>query len=509
MKKRLLLQLSIVAVLFPASLAAQDVREANFQFKQENFQYALKLYLNAYKKDTGNVDYAYAIGICKTKTYAAPDEALNYLLKAEKKYGQDGDFLVAMVYAYLYRYDFAKAREALKKAEAKLKNDKELKRLSFYIANAEKMVKKSADVTFVNLGKDINSALDETTPMVSPANDNLFYTSNQKFDTQLKLYTSDIYSSYSEDGDFKKGRILSPICSPDDEYMGGLSDDGTTLYFQMDAVEAYQDLVSTEIQKNTVKGKTIFSEKINTKKIEQAAWRVGDTLFFASERDGGLGGLDLYYVVQLPTGEWSDAESLGNKINTEYDESYPMVSTDGRKFYFCSNGSKSMGGFDIFVCDINPKTRELSEPRNIGYPLNDVYDNKTIAYTPDGNYAYVSAIKSESFGGADIYRVIFNDRDPLVKLYQVKLVTQEGDQKVPLGSAGQDLKITVQTKGSTVYGTYVYNPTTSVVNVALLPGNYVLQIEGANIEPYSTKLNVVNAPGKKIENINAVVKPKK
>ena len=509
MKKGFLFRLSIVAALLPASVAAQDVREANFQFKQENYQYALKLYLGAYKKDTSNVDYAYSIGICKTKTYSKPDEALDYLLKAEKKYGQDGDFLVAMVYAYFYRGEFAKAREALKKAEAKLKNDKELKLLSAYIGNAEKMVQKPADVTFVNLGKDINSALDETTPMITSANDNLYYTSNQKFDTQLKLYTTDIFSSYSEEGDFKKGRVLSPICTLDDEFAGGLSDDGSTLYFRLDGLDAFQDLMWTEIQKNTVKGKTKLSEKINTKKEEQAAWRVGDTLFFSSSREGGLGGLDLYFAVQLPTGEWSDAESLGNKINTEYDESYPMVSSDGRKLYFCSNGTKSMGGYDIFVCNIDPKTRALSEPRNIGYPLNDVYDNKTIAYTADGNYAYVSAIKSESFGGADIYRVIFNDRDPLVKLYQVKLVTQEGEQKVPLGSAGQDLKITVQTKGSTVYGTYVYNPTTSIVNVALLPGNYVLQIEGASIEPYSTKLNVPNAPGKKIENINAVVKPKK
>lgn len=506
--KKILIQLLFAAILLPTSAIAQDSRKANFQFKQENYQYALKLYLNLYKKDTANVDYAYAIGICKTKTNAAPAEALQYLKKAEEKYGQEPEFMIALAKAYFYNYDFTNAREACKKAELKLKGDKELKMLSLYIDNAERMIKKPLDVTFVNLGKDINSAIDETTPIMTPAGDALFYTTNQKFDNEIELYTTDIYASFSDIGDFKKGRILSPICSVEDEFVAGVSSDGLTLYFQSDGIEAYQDLVSSEIVKNSVKGKNILPENINTKGLEQAAYQLGDTLFFSSTRPGGKGGMDIYYSLRLPTGDWSLPESV-NKINTEYDESYPMVSPDGRKFYFCSNGKNSMGGFDIFVCDINLKTRELSEPRNIGYPLNDVYDNKTIAYTPDGNYAYVSAIKPDSHGGADIYRVIFNDKDPMVKLYLVKVVTQQGEEKIPFGEAGKDLKITVQTKGSTVYGTYIYNPTTSLVNVALLPGSYTLLIEGDGIEPYSTKLNVPNAPGKKINNMNAVVKPKK
>jgi len=508
MMKRFLLQLLIVAVILPASVTAQDVREANFQFKQENYQYALKLYLSAYKKDTSNADYAYAIGVCKTKTNSAPAEALAYLKKAEEKYGQEPDYLVAIAKAYFFNYDFAKAREACKKADEKIKNSNEMKTLLLHIANAEKMVQKPLDVSFVNMGKYINTELDETTPMITAANDALFYTTNKKFDTDLKLYTSDVYASFSDLGDFKKARLMSPICSPDDEFLAGLSTDGTTLFFQMDGFEAYQDLVSTEIQNNSVKGKNILTGNVNTKAWEQAAYQVGDTLFFSSARDGGKGGMDIYFSLLLPTGEWSEPENI-SKINSEYDESYPVVSADGRKLYFCSNGKNSMGGFDIFVCNINPKTRELSDPVNIGYPLNDVYDNKTIAYTSDGNYAYVSAIKPESFGGADIYRVIFNDKDPMVKLYLVKLVTQQGEEKVPLGEAGANLKITVHTKGSTVYGTYVYNPTTSQISVALLPGNYTLHIEGDAIEPYSTKLNVPNAPGKKINNMNAVVQPKK
>ena len=56
--KRLLQFVLAILVIAPFTVYAQDVKEANFQFKQDNYPTALKLYLSAYKKDTGNVDIA-------------------------------------------------------------------------------------------------------------------------------------------------------------------------------------------------------------------------------------------------------------------------------------------------------------------------------------------------------------------------------------------------------------------------------------------------------------------
>ena len=137
-----------------------------------------------------------------------------------------------------------------------------------------------------------------------------------------------------------------------------------------------------------------------------------------------------------------------------------------------------------------------------------MYDNLTISYTLDGTYAYVSAIRPDSYGYADIYRVVFNEKDPMVKLYIVKLQMAQGDTKVDFAETETDLKVSVL-KGKTLFGTYNYNPATSSINIALLPGDYVLEIEGKTIEPYTKKINVPNAPGKKIENMSAVIKLKK
>lgn len=509
--KKSILAFIATAIMLPSLTLAQDAREANFQFKQANYQTALKYYLNAYKKDTNNVDYNYAIGVCKVRTNSASYDALKYLLKSEKKYGQELEFLIVMSQAYLFNYDFENARKYLSLAEAKNKNSEDLALLKVYIDNAEQLMKKPVDVTFVNLGKGINSEMDEETPMLTPDNGLLIYSTNNKFDTGLKLYTWDVMYSTSESGDFKKSKAATAINTMDDEYLAGLSNNGEELYYRSDGEIAFEDLVVSAIENGTPKGKTVISSVVNSKKLEQGAFSTqnGDTLFFSSDGFGGFGGLDLFYSIKLPDGNWSQPVNMGNTVNSKYDESYPMLSPDGTKFYFCSNGTKSMGGFDVFVCNINPVTREMDEPTNIGYPLNDVFDNKTISYSADGYYAYVSAIKPDSYGYADIYRVVFNEKDPMVRMYLVKLVTQQGDQTADFGETERNLKVTVFTKNKTIYGTYNYNPTASQVPVALLPGSYTLEIEGETIEPFSMKINVPNAPGKPIENIKAVVKPKK
>ena len=509
--KRLSIVSFVAALLLPLTAASQDVKEANYQFKVENYQAALKIYLPAYKRDTADADINYGIGVCRTKTNSAPAQALPHLLKAESKYGQEPEFLLALAKAYFFNYKFDKARETLQKAAVKLKGNAEADMLKSYIDNAEKMVKSPIDVTFVNLGKGINSDMDDITPILTPDGEYLFYSSNRKFDTGFKEYMWDVFYSSSESGDHKKSKAASTFNTAEDELMAGVSLNGTELYYYQDAYGVERDLIATALEGNMIKGKTPLPPTINTKGIEKTACSTftGDTLFFTSDGLGGQGGSDIFYSVRLPNGDWSAAVNLGKGVNSQYDELYPMLSADGKKFYFCSNGPKSMGGFDVFVCSIDLKNMKMGEPRNIGYPLNDVYDNLTISYTPNGDYAYVSAIKPDSYGYSDIYRVVFNEKDPMVKLYIVKLQIAKGEEKIDFGETETDLKVSVFTKGKTLFGTYNYNPASSSVNVALLPGDYVLEIEGKTIEPISMKINVPNAPGKKIETLKTIVKLKK
>ncbi|MFP6604920.1 MAG: hypothetical protein VB862_20475, partial [Pirellulaceae bacterium] len=71
----------------------------------------------------------------------------------------------------------------------------------------------------------------------------------------------------------------------------------------------------------------------------------GATVYFYSDREGGLGGFDLYRSERTATG-WGPPVSLGNRVNTIADETDPFVSPDGKTIYFSSNQSPNMSKDD-------------------------------------------------------------------------------------------------------------------------------------------------------------------
>ncbi|WP_075350432.1 PD40 domain-containing protein [Algoriphagus marinus] len=77
--------------------------------------------------------------------------------------------------------------------------------------------------------------------------------------------------------------------------------------------------------------------------------------FFASDRPGGLGGFDLYYSFKTASG-WSDPVNFGPSINSAQDEYRPVVSDhpdfSNRLMIFSSNRPGGLGGFDLYYVGI-------------------------------------------------------------------------------------------------------------------------------------------------------------
>jgi|LakMenEpi03Aug12_release.lakeMendotaPanAssembly.Ray.scaffolds.fasta_scaffold01790_23 outer membrane protein OmpA-like peptidoglycan-associated protein len=136
----------------------------------------------------------------------------------------------------------------------------------------------------------------------------------------------------------------------------------------------------------------------------------GNTLIFASDMQGGFGGMDLY-VSTYEAGKWSDPENLGAVVNTEGNELFPYLYRDSL-LYFASNGRPGMGGLDIYAAEW--KGKKAKEANNVGYPINTPYDDFGLIYNGTKRTGFFSSNRPGGRGGDDIYR--FKNTKPNYKL---------------------------------------------------------------------------------------------
>lgn len=135
----------------------------------------------------------------------------------------------------------------------------------------------------------------------------------------------------------------------------------------------------------------------------------GTTLFFASNREGGIGGIDLYSAKLNRRGRWVDVRNLGDKVNTPGNEMFPYVASDG-KLYFSSDGHAGLGGLDIFAA-----TRASGHTvlEHLGAPINSPQDDFGI-FLFNPSRGFFTSNRKGGKGDDDIYTFV-ND-DPNLKI---------------------------------------------------------------------------------------------
>jgi OOP family OmpA-OmpF porin len=115
---------------------------------------------------------------------------------------------------------------------------------------------------------------------------------------------------------------------------------------------------------------------------------------------------DIYVSFSLQDGTWSEPKSLGKKINLEkYDEMTPYLAADGETLYFSSDRSGGLGDNDIWMTKRLDKTwQKWSEPVNLGAPINTADWDAFFTLDAGGEYAYL-ANGEDGFGESDIVKV--------------------------------------------------------------------------------------------------------
>lgn len=148
----------------------------------------------------------------------------------------------------------------------------------------------------------------------------------------------------------------------------------------------------------------------------------GSTLYFISDRPGGLGGTDIYRCRKLEEG-WSEPENLGSTVNTAANEMFPTL--QGDTLLFSSNGHAGLGGLDIFRS--RPVGEEWSAPENLNHPINTTFDDFSLVILDNGLHGFLSSNRT---GSDRIHR--FTENDPSLRLSGI--FTEEG-KGVPMPGA--------------------------------------------------------------------------
>ena len=166
--------------------------------------------------------------------------------------------------------------------------------------------------------------------------------------------------------------INSGIGLPFDGYAGCFTSIGEDVYMGTVADSGYtgnSDLYVAKRQGTMLKDMQRLPDNIHqsefTWESHPAISPDGKVLFFASDRNDGFGGVDIWYTIRQDGGKWSDPINCGEHINSACEDISPFVSKDGEKLYFSSCGRETVGGYDIFEADIVPEFWQLVKKNDI------------------------------------------------------------------------------------------------------------------------------------------------
>lgn len=487
-----------------------DPYVADQNFINGNYEAALEDYL-LLLDDTKTDKYNYNIAICYLNTNINKTKAIPYLeiLTRKPKYDPNAMYLLGRAYHYAFRFDDAiKAFNTFKQTgRGNADNLKDVDRQIQFCINAKELMKFPVDVKFENLGPNVNSPYTDYYPFV-PSDESFIMFNTRRPDEGAERVKEDgthpaaIYVSKVVDGAFVKSKNIGPpIAKKDGEQeIIGLSATGEIMLLYYTNLKGVGDIYSTTTDKNkSFKPADKLDENINSSKAEEIAACIstdGLILYFASNREGGKGGTDLYFSRKLPNGMWGPAQNMGADINTPFDEDFPNVSADGKVIYFSSNGHTTMGGYDIFKAEWNAETKQFSNPKNVGYPINTPEDNYNFRISSNGRFGYISALREGGLGDLDIYRVTLNEVEPQYSVINGDITSADSTQKLNFS----DVFITVSdSKTQEVVGTYIPNPNSGRYVMVLAPGNYEMNVEANGFQTITEKITVLDKSSFKFE----------
>ena len=502
MKNFILLCITIVSV-FSFNCYAQKAQLASADRKYENFAYidAIKTYERVAEKGYKSVDMFQKLG----NSYYFNGE----LDKAAKWYDELFTMAPDQQPEYFYRYaqslkavgQTEKANEMLEKFHQKAGNDA---RGNLFDDNKNYLDRirmnsgryKVEDAGINSKYSDYGSAFFLNKLVFTSARDTggLMHRrhkwTNQSF---TNLYVTDLGEDLTPG---KVNKFSKKINSKFHESSAIFSKDGKTMYFtRNNFLDGKKGKDGKEITLIKVYKSTFENEewtKVTELPFNSDQYSVAHpslsldekTLYFVSDMPGTIGQSDIFKVKINEDSSFGTPENLGNAINTEGKETFPLI-TDENELYFASDGHPGLGGLDIFVSKVNDEGNSIGEIQNLGDGANSPKDDFAYLIDTKSRKGFVTSNRGGGQGYDDVYKFLETKRLKCEQELYGKVTDLATAQILP------DTKISL------------FDSKFNLVNTAVtdLSGNYTFAVEcgktynvrAAKID-YTTKEQKISIP---------------
>lgn len=266
--------------------------------------------------------------------------------------------------------------------------------------------------------KGIDTPKDEYLAIITPDNTQALYVRRVPVNQADRVWASSqqaevfTMSIMQPNGEFDKGTFMDePFNRNANEGAATLTIDNKHLFYTItkdNAGEPNADIYTADLNDGSWTPIRSIGEKVNDPVYWDSQPTIsadGNLLYFASNRPGGQGGIDIWVTKKGFDGEWGVPENLGPTVNTQYDEKSPFIHSDSQTLYFSSNGHPGIGGYDIFYSRADA-TGKWKEPVNIGIPINTTGDDVGFFVSTDGTTGFfnTNASMPGQIGGYDVYQ---------------------------------------------------------------------------------------------------------
>jgi outer membrane protein OmpA-like peptidoglycan-associated protein/tetratricopeptide (TPR) repeat protein len=458
-----------VLIVFASSLLSiqtfsQSVKELMAQgdqyYGKKQYKKAIDLYLQALNINPDDASLNLQTGLSylysETKSKAA-----RYISKAYRLNPQINDQIdYHLGVAFQNTNEFNKAIEHFREFKKKKSNlasiaDKKIAECKI----ADSLSNYELNVIIENAGTSVNTYFHDYSPIISSDGNTLIFTSNRTADEQEiedETYYEDIYiTRKTANGWSAPKKISSRLNHEYNDAAASLSPDGKTLFLYYE--EGAGDIYMSRVEGDDWTEPVPLNKNINTTLYWETSASIsadGKKLFFASNRPGGIGELDIYVSELDAKGNWGKAVNLGPLINTPENEDAPFIHPDGVTLYFSSDGHPSLGNSDIFISEF--RNGKWQKPQNLGWPINTWEFDGFFTISADKKKGFYSTLKEGGYGEADIYSITFLEPKykPKPKPVEVaepkKVKVQSNDFADPLLQQSRDQKIVTILKGKVI-----------------------------------------------------------